>query len=87
MDDWTHPLHYLIVKVHELCDRVWVWLQLDVLDQRIERHLMEEFGEGDGVLWACAGRCDGAGGYAVGAVGVTLSGGSMMWGAGWKCQN
>ena len=56
VNDWTHPVHHAFEEVHEVCDRVGVRLQLHVLDEPIERHLSVKFCQGDGALWACAGR-------------------------------
>ena len=41
--DWTHAIHHIFEKVHEVCDRVGVGLQLHILDERGERHLPVEF--------------------------------------------
>ena len=55
------PVHHVFEKVHEVYDRVGVWLKLDALDEAFERHLPVEFCECDGVLLMAAGRCAGAG--------------------------
>ena len=55
VNGWTHPVHHVFEDVHEVCNRVGVGLQLDVLDEPIDCRLSIEFCEGDGVLWACGG--------------------------------
>ena len=55
MNDGTNPVHHILEEVHEICDRVGVGLQLDILEERIQGCLSVEFCEGDGLLWACAG--------------------------------
>ena len=62
MNDGTNPIHHVLEEVHEICDRVGVGLQLDILEEPLQRCLSIEFREGDGVLRACAGAGAGAGG-------------------------
>ena len=54
MNDGANPVHHVLEKTHEVCDREGVGLQLDILDEPIQRHLPIEFCEGDAVLWAGA---------------------------------
>ena len=59
MDDGANPVHHVFEEVREICDRVGVGLQLDILEESLQRCLPIEFGEGDGMLRACAGAAGG----------------------------
>ena len=48
MNDGTDPIHHVREELHEVCDRVGVGLQLDILEEPIQRCLPIEFREGDG---------------------------------------
>ena len=62
VQDWTHPIHHVLKEVHEVCERVGLRPQLQILDEPIERHLAEKLYEVYGVFFACSGCCAGGAG-------------------------
>ena len=69
MDDGANPVHHVFEEVREICDRVGVGLQLDILEEPLQRCLSIEFSEGDGMLRSGAGAGAAGGGMWGGIVG------------------
>ena len=72
---WTHSVHHVLEKVHEVCDRVGVGLHLHILDEPVERHLSVNSVK----VMGCFGRALVLVVVVVGG-GVALSGASMLAG-------
>ena len=79
MNDGTNPIHHVLEEVHEVGHRVGLGLQLDILEEPIQRCLSVEFGEGDGLLWACAGAGAGWWSCTVGCFDVVGCSGDQCW--------
>ena len=80
MNHRANPIHHVLEEVHEICDRVGVGLQLDILEEPLQRCLSVKLSEGDGMLRSGAGAAGGGRwGGIVGCFDVVGGSGGLWW--------